>query len=259
MKLRFAAGPSLALAVFAAPAVTQTRPATQAAMRPAAADASDAADLYRRAMAATPAGGPTNGLVFYSTAPPYPPAWHRLADAAYKANAATLALVRAARGIDRVVWPAPPDPQLPVLSRLEWLNQWVAVANEVQDAALVEHLRGDDAAAVGRVIDLLHMSDLLDGAPQSYRHVAASVGANITAKAMNRLLVITSSATLSDDPARRPRAAGQNRRGPDRQPARPARPDSARRRSRTASYARHAGAGAASTSAAPTPSAPSPR
>ena len=196
MKLRFAAGPSLALAVFAAPAVTQTRPATQAATQPAA----DAADLYRRAMAATPAEGPSNGLVFYSAAPPYPPAWHRLADAAYKANADTLALVRAASGTDRVVWPAPPDPQLPVLSRLEWLNQWVrrrqrGPRRRPRRARVWRRCRGG-----GRVVDLLHMSDLLDGAPPSYRAVAAGAGANIAAKAMNRLMVITSSVNLSDDP-----------------------------------------------------------
>jgi hypothetical protein len=80
------------------------------------------------------------------------------------------------------------------------LNGCRQVTNIVGDAALYEHLQGDDHEAIELTRDLLHVSDLLRGDDQPGEIVRFLVSVGIQASALYRIETITSAVGLSDDP-----------------------------------------------------------
>ena len=141
---------------------------------------------------------PAASSLEYADYPPYPDEWHRLETASYNFNAPARALAREARSRTTAHWPALQRPGAKL--DLSYLNGCRALANEVGDAVIEEHLRGDDAAAVESVRDLLHLADLLDEpVPQSLVQPLVSLGIRMIAT--NRLERITADVALTSDPA----------------------------------------------------------
>lgn len=174
------------------------------AAAPASQPSGDAWPLYARAIAHVAEGdqadicSPAASPLMYPEYPPYPPQWHRLENESYIFNAPARAMMREARNRDIANWP--------MLRRangdidMSYLNGCRNVANEVADAALYQHLNGDEIAAVESVGDLLHMSDLMER-PTSPSMIQSLVALGVRMVAMNRLEVITSDVALTNDAA----------------------------------------------------------
>ena len=140
---------------------------------------------------------PAASNLSYDDVPPFPTAWYTYEEADFPANAAARALAHRARSLDHPQWPAS-DPNKP---DLECLNDMRALANELADAAVYEHLTGDDAAAVETVRDELHLADLMDlGGDKEYL-VILLVAEGIRASAMSRLTLVAADLHVSDDKA----------------------------------------------------------
>jgi hypothetical protein len=171
---------------------------------PASQSAQDAWPLYSQAIHRVAQGdrqniiSPAASPLSYDDYPPYPPEWHRLEDASYAFNAPARALVREARSRTIANWP--------VLHLeggkldMSYLNGCRNLANEVGDAALYQHLHGDDAAAIESVRDMMHLADLLDG-PTNTAIIQPLVALGARMVAANRLEVITSDVALTNDAA----------------------------------------------------------
>ena len=170
---------------------------------PASSPAADAWPLYKQAIARIEEGHRSNimspaesGLV-YNDYPPFPPQWHQMEKASYEFNAPAFALAHQARSRNVAHWPPlhGPDGQI----AMGYLHGSRELANELADAALQQHINGDDAAAVESLRDLLHLADLLDS-PDPTSIVQTLVAVGVRMIAMNRLEVITAGIALSDDP-----------------------------------------------------------
>lgn len=147
-----------------------------------------------RANTYSPAASP----LVYEDYPPYPAEWNRMETASYAFNAPARALVREARSRTMANWPV-----LHVEGGkldMSYLNGCRNLANEVGDAALFQHVQGDDAAAIESVRDVMHLADLLDG-PTNTALVQPLVALGVRLIAANRLEVITSDVALTSDPA----------------------------------------------------------
>jgi hypothetical protein len=96
---------------------------------------------------------PRNSALEYPAYPPFGAPWERLAKASETANGAAFAAARAARRLPRSQFPPVPQPG----NRPQW-NQARTLANNLEDGALYAHLRGDDAEAVERLLDVLHLA-----------------------------------------------------------------------------------------------------
>ncbi len=138
---------------------------------------------------------PAASNLSYSDFPPFPPLWYKYEKYSYAYNAPARALMREARSRKVARWPeTPADEKL----NLRYRSQCRALANEVSDAAMYEHLQGDDAAAIETLQDELHLADLLDGgtAPLS-DHLLLAAG--IRQIATNRLKVIATMMSFTED------------------------------------------------------------
>jgi hypothetical protein len=125
------------------------------------------------------------------TFPAYPPfgaQWEQLAVAAEKWNLQTLALARQARQFDRAVWVQLSPRPIVVTLRLPYLNNCRALANLLADTAELIHLRGNDAEAIERVRDVIHLADSLDD--NSLMLVTRLVSVGIDDLAVNQLRLI---------------------------------------------------------------------
>jgi hypothetical protein len=132
----------------------------------------------------------------YPPYPPYPPGWWTTEKAAWEANGPALRLVHEARSVNVAHWPHDNVELIPML------NLCRGLANEMADAALYQHLQGDNAGAIETIRDLLHLADLLETqVGQQQRVVPILVSAGIEAMALDRLEIITSSVTLTGDRA----------------------------------------------------------
>ncbi|MFI5380169.1 MAG: hypothetical protein ACHRHE_12800 [Tepidisphaerales bacterium] len=125
------------------------------------ADAQNAAIVQANAAAALSptVESPGNSNLVYDNCPPYPPAWMKMAAASEKANAAAFALLRQSRPLKEAqhrrtlsLW---------AMVMLNNLNGSKTLALAASDGAMYSHLQGDDAEAVERVHDLLHLSSSL--------------------------------------------------------------------------------------------------
>lgn len=174
--------------------------ASVACAAPASQRSDDAWPLYSRAIQRVEEGyranimSPAASSLEYD-GPPYPKEWHALEDASYSFNAPAHALVREARSFNKANWPSAP---VGGKEDFRYLNGCRAVANEVADAAVQEHLKGDDAAAVESVRDLLHLADLLDGAPAP-SIIRPIVATGVRMIAIDRLEIITADLSLTND------------------------------------------------------------
>ena len=168
----------------------QDAPATPPATRPAV----DAADLYLRAADAVEVDSPANSIIEYPGYPPFGDEWGRLAASAWEANGPARALARAARSADVADWPS--------LKDRKYLQSVRRLTNDLGDAALHDHFRGNDAGAVERVRDVLHLSRLLRrGNPADDALLLRVIAGGIDDSALHRLMVVLSDVTITDDPA----------------------------------------------------------
>jgi len=163
----------------------------------------DAWPLYSQAIQCITLGdranicSPAASSLEYADYPPYPAEWMRMETASYAFNVPARALVREARSRTTAYWL-----QLDAAGKIDmsYMNGCRNLANEVGDAALFQHLQGDDAGAIESVRDLRHLADLLDG-PENKMIVQSLVALGVRMIADHRLDVITSDVALTDGPA----------------------------------------------------------
>lgn len=117
--------------------------------------------------------------------PPYPAKWHELADRAVATNGKAMALARQARQFPVADWKI--NLTSPLIRRLPRLGNARNLANLLGDAALREHLRGNDHEALELIADIRHQAAMIDQQPFLVSHLVA-VG--IDALAIHRLEII---------------------------------------------------------------------
>jgi hypothetical protein len=121
----------------------------------------NAATYYKQAIAAmSPAvNSPSSSTLSFPNYPPFSPAWHQSMDAAMAAQAPALSAVRTARQFEHGDWGyARTSYNSYTLTYAMSFNQARHLANFIADAAVDAHLQGDDAEAIERIEDLLHLS-----------------------------------------------------------------------------------------------------
>jgi len=138
---------------------------------------------------------PSASNLEYTSYPPFPEAWNKMEAENFPANQPARDLAHQARATDKAVWP---EIQLPNPD-LKYLNLCRALSNELADAALYEHLQGDDAAAIETIRDQFHLSDMLEHADKQYL-VMLLVGVGIRSQALDRLNVIAAGMQITKDP-----------------------------------------------------------
>ncbi len=158
-------------------------------------DGQNALIPLRQAMNSSPTVDvPASSAMSFREELPYPPAWHAMMNKAYPAYAGIYPLVRQARLIGQVDHgPFPPTGPILMLAGPRF-SQYRQLANVLGDTALYYHFRGEDAAALETISDLLFLSD----ATAEYPFLMAKlVGHGIRAVAANRLLVIATDIRIS--------------------------------------------------------------
>jgi len=190
--------PSIAFSLFLTllPSLAFAAPATQPAQ--------DAWPLYSQAIQRIAEGdkariwSPAASPLAYADYPPYPAEWTRLETASYAYNAPARALVREARSRTIANWPVLhlQGGKLDV----SYLHGCRNLTNEVGDAALFQHLHGDDAEAMESLRDAMHLADLLDS-PKTATMIEPLVAEGLRMAVAYRLEVITSDVALTNDPA----------------------------------------------------------
>lgn len=126
--------------------------------------------------------------------PPYPPRWHKMADASVAANGLVFPPLRLARLRDEADWGTRfGSPMIAV--PLPTLNPSRDLANFATDAALREHVRGNDAAALELVRDVRHLSSTVARQPVL---VSQLVAIGIDALALHRLKVIAPALAVTE-------------------------------------------------------------
>ena len=153
---------------------------------------SDAAQLYLRAAQWITAISPAASNFTYPDYPPFGPEWDRMAQAAWDTNAPVRRLAHQARSSDQANWPD---------DKTMYLNSCRALANDLGDAALYEHLHGNDAGAGETMQDLLHLAAMLRQNSRRGHLVRPLVAGGIDALLATRLLVIASGVELTTDPS----------------------------------------------------------
>lgn len=188
--------PSISLSLFLTllPSLAFAAPATQPAQ--------DAWPLYSQAIQRIAQGdrariwSPAASPLAFADYPPFSAEWTRLETASYAFNAPARALVREARSRTVANWP--------VLHLqggkldMSYLNGCRNLANELSDAAMFQHLHGDDAEAIETIRDVMHLADLLDG-PSNSSLIQPLVALGVRMVAVNRLEVITTQVALASD------------------------------------------------------------
>ena len=107
-----------------------------------------------RVVSASGVRSPRESTIEYPPYPPRGPQWESLAAASERGNAAAFQLARKARPLHRLQFPQTKPPGNAF--RREW-NDARTLANTLGDGAEYAHLRGDDAEAVERLLDGLHL------------------------------------------------------------------------------------------------------
>ena len=123
-------------------------------------DAENAAKYHQDAANAVVPGAdsPRGTNMVYPGYPPYDAAWMAAAENSETANAKAFALARQARRHTRAQWISKPMAG-PLMMQLRGnLNSARHLANTIADGATLAHVRGDDAEAVERLRDLLHLA-----------------------------------------------------------------------------------------------------
>lgn len=136
----------------------------------------------------------------YRHYPPFPPRWHQLADQAVEKNAAALKLARDARQRPKVEWNLRiAQPAFATL--LPQLNQARELAHLLGDAAIHDHLAGDEPEAIERIRDMIALARAVDEQPFIVSHLVAR---GITSLAYYRVALIASDLHIAGAPATMP-------------------------------------------------------
>lgn len=140
---------------------------------------------------------PANSTLEYYDYPPFPKAWTQRAVASESANAPAMALARQARALTAVqIGQRPAEPSQ---VQFGYLTGSRKLANTLGDGAVFRHVNGDDAEAVERLIDILHLA-------RSLRHVdfivPQLVAVGIEAIAAHDVLVIAPEIRVTSGAAR---------------------------------------------------------
>ena len=160
--------------------------------------ADDAAKLYEDADQVVAASEkvnimcPANSWMEF-TSYPYSKEWLSTENADFTANTAARVGVHRARYVDRANW----APYILINPPLTYLNHIRDLANDLADAAVYQHVQGEDAAAVETIKDLLHMADMIKD-PSDKKAVRLLVSIGIQAMAMDRLNVTTAGAVFTN-------------------------------------------------------------
>jgi hypothetical protein len=176
-------------AAYEAAARARGEPVTPADLLAAAplADDENAWVLVARAGKLDDSSSPSHTGDIYPNYPPFGPLWERAAAASERGNADVFRLVRHARGRDRAQFPVGPLAAPIADALLRHPAEVYTVARTVLDGATLAHLAGDDAEAVERLRDVLHLAALLrqDVWPESH-HTADRIDqlAQATAQAI---------------------------------------------------------------------------
>jgi hypothetical protein len=133
--------------------------------------------------------------------PPFGPQWTKLATASESANAAAMRLARQARTQPGA---APPSAGPGAFSGSPY-NSLRQLANTLGDGALFAHVHGNDAEAIERVRDVLHLARSLHRQPIFISQLVAD---GIDALAYNRILVLAPALRIADDRTTTPPATG---------------------------------------------------
>jgi hypothetical protein len=149
----------------------------------------NAATFLSRAIAVvarSTAHSPSQSALEYVEYPPYPAEWHELANASVASNAAALPLLRQARAHPASDWGGRfSSPAVaPMPPALNWTR---GLAMFGADAVLLEHLRGNDAAALELARDVRHVAASRTQEPVLMSHLVAM---GIEALAAHRLKLI---------------------------------------------------------------------
>lgn len=140
---------------------------------------------------------PRTSPLDYPGYPPYPPAWTTLAAASEAAHAPVFAQLRQARKLQRVqIHQALPSPLAAAL--LPYINNMRHLANLTCDGAIYAHLQDNDAEALERALDVLHLARSLQHDPFL---VSQLVGLGCEMSACNTAMTIAPG--LRFDPAAR--------------------------------------------------------
>jgi len=116
--------------------------------------------LQLRAAAALAPGvnSPLVSNLEYQNYLPFPPAWHQLADASEKANVTPFKLARQSRQLHRAQFR---DHLKPLQFNTDHLREARTISNTICDGALYSHLHGNDAEALERLLDVMHLARTL--------------------------------------------------------------------------------------------------
>jgi hypothetical protein len=172
-------------------------------------DAENAWNLQARAARAHIAGvdSPRNSNDEFRNYPPYPNFWMRRAEASEQAHRQVFALARQARQLSRVQFR---DRMTSPVINMRWsyLNQMRQLANTLADGANYANVRGDDAEAIERILDVLHLSRSLR---QDDFMLSQLVAIGIDALAMDAAQVIAPGLRVRPGATTRPATLGQVR------------------------------------------------
>jgi beta-lactamase regulating signal transducer with metallopeptidase domain len=190
-----------------APAATQPIAALPASTQPAdnAIPLSGAAELYTRASEAIRVKSPTASNLAFPGYFPYSSTWTEMARASFDQNAAVRRIAHEGRLMKDANWPPAPEGAVlpngrPVRDYLNIvLNRMRAVATVLGDAALYQHLQGDDAGAFDTLGDLLWMGHLTRQHARPHYIIRALVAAGFDAFACERLMVIAAWGSYTKD------------------------------------------------------------
>jgi hypothetical protein len=163
--------------------------------------ADDAAKLYLQAAKliddnyALKIMSPAASNLTFAPFPPYPVEWQSMEKVDFAANTEARALAHQARSIDFAYWPPGHSPS----PNVNYLNQCRALSNELADAALFQHLNGNDAAAIETLRDQWHLADLMENqSGKTLIRLLVSIG--IRAQFCDRFEIVTSYVVLTKDP-----------------------------------------------------------
>jgi hypothetical protein len=153
--------------------------------------ADDAAALYMRAAKAIVAECPAASNYDFPPFPPFGPDWDRVARAAWEQNGEARRLAHNAASSDHADWPG----------GMKYLNSMRALANDLGDAALYQHLQlHDDAGACRTLTDVIHLPAMLRRpAGTSPTLVQDMVAEGIDALLAHRGMIIASDVALTND------------------------------------------------------------
>jgi hypothetical protein len=159
------------------------------------------ADFYRSINQMLTVDCPASSDLTYPSYPPFGVEWDQMEASAWKADQPALQRLHEGRSIQRASWP---DLRMDLTRHGgdNYLNPLRAIANHIGDAALYQHLQGDDAGAIDTAKDLFVMSDLLEQKPWDSQ-ARVLVAAGIRALGDYRLMIIASDVHLTDEPADR--------------------------------------------------------